>query len=512
MVPTIGDIYCVYVESLQQYAACQVTDLKETGSKGSRQLAAILQLDWTGDQPPDETELLDMKPLSCNYYFWKGTWDHSFVNAEVPPHYVLAGNRAPLITEETRSYSAGWQIGESLYRQHQWDAIDESRREHFKQAAEDYSEIPLGDAMVRKNTSILRNFRPTSAEDVVALAQFPCLTHIEMRGYTEDIIPFLEQNPFIYELHIHEHGQTALDLSKTHLTKLVLDMNRVNSLTLHSRIEFLSFMGDVSPDLHVNAYEKGHRMTLNVAATVPQITALSRLGGLYVREITELDLQPVVHTYPELSELRLWGKPGNVSNIQSIQQLTSLQTLSINDLFGFKGEDFPGPEQLPELSTLRLTSLPSDAAKSIKANYKKAAQTRIDLKIGKPRKPEWLAENLNNPFRDWDGRDHIKAAYAKKAAQTYKQHLKEIRRLSQNMSDLDLIQKQLMLLVEKYTETFNQMEAKANFIETIEREEIYNALVELLDQLESQPGIDQTSAIKVNRKELDEVFEHRRDF
>lgn len=80
------------------------------------------------------------------------------------------------------------------------------------------------------------------------------------------------------------------------------------------------------------------------------------------------------------------------------------------------------------------------------------------------------------------------------------------------MSDLDLIQKQLMLLVEKYTETFNQMEAKANFIETIEREEIYNALVELLDQLESQPGIDQTSAIKVNRKELDEVFEHRRDF
>ncbi|WP_413372223.1 hypothetical protein [Paenibacillus taichungensis] len=512
MVPTVGDIYCVYVGNLQQYAACQVTGLKETGSKGSRQLAAILQLDWTGDQPPDETELLDMKPLSCNYYFWKGDWDHSFVQAVIPPHYVLAGNRAPLVTEETRSYSSGWQIGESLYRQRQWDAIDESRREHFKQAAEDYSVIPLGDAMVGKNTSILRNFRPTSAEDVAALVQFPCLTHIEMHGYTEGIIPFLEQNPFIYELHIHEHGQSALDLSKTQLTKLVLDMNRLNSLTLHSRIDFLSFMGDVPPDLHVNAYEDGQRMTLSVASTVPQVIALSRLGGLHVREITELDLQPVVHTYPELTELRLWGKPGNVSNIQLIQQLTSLKTISLNDLFGFKGEDFPGPEQFPELSTLSLTSLPSDAAKSIKANYKKAAQTRIDLEIGKPRKPEWLSENLSNPFRDWDGRDHIKAAHAKRAAKTYKQHLKEIRKISQNMSDLDLIQKQLMLLVEVYTETFNQMEAKANFIDTIEREEIYNALVELLDQLESQPGIDQTSAIKVNRKELDEVFERRRVF
>lgn len=37
------------------------------------------------------------------------------------------------------------------------------------------------------------------------------------------------------------------------------------------------------------------------------------------------------------------------------------------------------------------------------------------MEITKARKPEWLEENLNNPFRDWDGRDHIKAAHAKKA-------------------------------------------------------------------------------------------------
>ncbi|MHA7579490.1 hypothetical protein ACX12E_03760 [Paenibacillus vandeheii] len=69
-----------------------------------------------------------------------------------------------------------------------------------------------------------------------------------------------------------------------------------------------------------------------------------------------------------------------------------------------------------------------------------------------------------------------------------------------------------MSLVEKYTETVYQLDAKANFIETMEREEIYNALVGLLDQLESQPGMDQTTAIKVNRKELGEVFERPRDF
>lgn len=76
---------------------------------------------------------------------------------------------------------------------------------------------------------------------------------------------------------------------------------------------------------------------------------------------------------------------------------------------------------------------------------------------------------------------------------------------------MGVIQKQLMSLVEKYTETVYQLDATANFIETIEREEIYYALVGLLDQLESQPGMDQTTAIKVNRKELGEVFERTKD-
>ncbi|MEK4660326.1 hypothetical protein MHH93_00435 [Priestia sp. FSL H7-0729] len=30
------------------------------------------------------------------------------------------------------------------------------------------------------------------------------------------------------------------------------------------------------------------------------------------------------------------------------------------------------------------------------------------MEITKARKPVWLEENLNNPFRDWDGRDHIR--------------------------------------------------------------------------------------------------------
>ncbi|MFC9709789.1 hypothetical protein ACFTRD_16755 [Paenibacillus sp. NPDC056933] len=510
MVPTVGDVYCVYVEKIQQYAACQVTGLKETEGKGSYPLAAVLQLDWSGDQLPNEVELHQMKPLICNFYFWKDQFDHSFVNANVPSGYVLVGNVSPLVTVETNSYNGGWQTGNSLYLQREWESIDETRRSPFKQALNDYQNITVGDRVMRRNTSTIRDFSPHSAKDMAELAKLPCLTHIEINGYSESIIPFINDNPLVNEFHLMNHNQISLDFSESHLTKLVLDVSGLELLVLNPKMKSLNFTGNLSPELHIEASENGRWITLNIASDVPQVSGVARLGGLLIRDIKELDLEQIVQLYPELSELRLWGKPGNLSNLESLQCLTHLQEFTTYDPFGFSGEQFPGPEQLPELARLWLTSLPADAAKSIKTRYKKAAAAGLELEVSKPRKPEWLAENLNNPFRDWDGRTHIQATHAKKAAQLYKQCLKEIRLLGQNVNDQEAFQKQLISMVETYTQTFNKMDAKTGFIETIEREEIYVVLMELLDQLEQELGQD--SAIEMNREEIYEVFDRMRDF
>lgn len=512
MIPNVGDIYCVYVEKLQQYAACQVTGLKETESKPSGTLASVLQLDWTGDHLPNEMQLHQMKPLICNFYFWNDRVDHSFVSAIVPSQYVLAGNIAPLYTEETNTYGGGWPIGEKLYLQREWEGIDAIRRAQFKQAVDDDEEVMIGDRLMRRSTSTLRDFSLKSSEDVAELTKLPCLTHIEVDGHTESLFSFIEDNPFINELHIIDHGQTMLDISKSHLTKLVVDVSGLRELILNTKMKSLNFTGELSPDLRIMAHEVGKCITLNVPVDLPQITGISRLEGLYIRDITELNLKPLVEYYPELSELRLWGKPGNVSHIETIQHWPNLQTFTTYDLFGFNGEQFPDPEQLPELTTLWLTSLPADAAKSIKTKYKKSVATGLDVEITKGRKPEWLAENLNNPFRDWDGRDHIKAAHAKKAAQLFKQCLKEIRQLSQVSMEQESINKQLVSIVENYTQTFNKLDAKTRFIETVEREEIYVVLEGLLDQLNEQLELSQDDSIKVNHEELYEVFDRLRDF
>ena len=149
-----------------------------------------------------------------------------------------------------------------------------------------------------------------------------------------------------------------------------------------------------------------------------------------------------------------------------------------------------------------MSSLPEDAAKKAKQLYKKKTERGLDLWIQKPRKPEWLAQNLDNPFRSWDGQENISAANAKKAADLYKKTRAAIRKLEQR-SPSEAAQS-AEALVKAYTESFNKMDKRKYFIETVEREAIYCALVERLDLL--------PPALSINKEKLLEIFDLTRDF
>ena len=75
-----------------------------------------------------------------------------------------------------------------------------------------------------------------------------------------------------------------------------------------------------------------------------------------------------------------------------------------------------------------MTSLPETAAKAAKQLWK--SKPGMDLRITKARKPEWLAQNLDNPFRGWDGAEHIPAAAAKKAANQYRKTRSQLMKLA----------------------------------------------------------------------------------
>ena len=146
MLAKVGDIYSVFSSRLQQYVACQVTAIDDAAS-GSAPLAAILQLDWTGDALPDAAAVQAMRPLVCDYYFWNGRHDHSFASALVPPHYTLIANSAPLVDGEVRSYSGGWLMGDSVWRQRRWEQLDPATRQRFKAASS--QEVIIGGQSLR---------------------------------------------------------------------------------------------------------------------------------------------------------------------------------------------------------------------------------------------------------------------------------------------------------------------------------------------------------------------------
>ncbi|KJD45069.1 hypothetical protein [Paenibacillus terrae] len=509
MIPSVGDIYCVYSDKLQQYVACQITMLRETDSKRNPQLAAVLELDWTGDRLPDGAELHTMKPLVCDFYFWNHRLDHSFVGANVPPNYTLVGNIPPLVQEETNSYSGGWHVGGSLHRQRNWEKIDPGKREQFKAAANDDTLIEIGGQSIRRDTSKINDTILQVIDDMSELDKLPCLMTIHTDNADQALIHYVNSNPLIHELQLASCSSSQLDLRNSHVSRLILNAEGIEELYLNEDLEQLMLSGTLSLGLAIHAHEDGRWMGVQYSADVPTFHGLDRLNALSLTNVKEINMQQIVVRFPHLYELRIWGKPGIISNLHSLEQLKELHRFTTYDLFGFTGEEFPAPDRLPHLSMLWMTSLPTDAGKLIKAAYKKEVPRGLDLSITKARKPEWLAENLDNPFRDWDGREQITAANAKKSAQLYKKMLATVRTLDEQMG-IDTVNATLKSLVTEYTEAFNKMDRRTGFIETVEREEIYMVLAGLLDQVEQQLGEQRKTLI--DRDPLFELFDQLRDF
>ncbi|WP_458122125.1 hypothetical protein [Paenibacillus sp. Z6-24] len=512
MIPQIGDIYCVYSQQLQQYTACQVTDYQEDESGGGGLLAAVLTLDWAGQELPHNDQLHRMHPLICNYFFWKDKLDHSYVNALVPPGYIYVGNIPPLTTSKTHSYGGDWSNGDSVYRQRQWEQIDPVRRREFKEAADDYSEVQIGHASLPRRTHRLDVKMLSGLEDWSELRKLPCLTEIHTDRYDENLLAYLRSNPFLIKLSLSGECPAVMDLSGTHITDLSLNVDRLEQLITGEQTTQLHLSGSASAPWTIQTPDQGRGMTLSVGhpGLLFSLQGLQRLHSLYVYQIQELDMQELIQRFPHLHQLRLWGKPGVISQMNTLIRLSNLHGFSTHDLFGFTGEEFPAPEQLPYLSSLWLSSLPADAAKSIKKAYKPRIPLGLDLSVTKPRNPQWLEGNLHNPFRDWDGREHIAAAHARKAAQLYKKMLSAIRKLDAQAAERDIIE-QLVALVTEYTEAFNKMDKRKSFIDTIEREEIYAVLEQLLDQAELRYG-QQKNPLPVDREQLYSLFDELRDF
>lgn len=497
MIAKAGDIYCVYNKSLKKYTACQVTKIDDSGKKPQ---ATIISLDWVSDELPKEEELALMKPLYIDYMYWGGTFNIKRVDVNVPLNYVYVANVKPLNNEDTGTYG-GWNSGVEIYNQFKWLKIPKKQRDAFK-AADASSEHVEFEGNRRRLGTHSENDMWHDFDDALSLRVFPCLSSLTVTKWHKNLFEYLNSNPFIRELVIENHGKSSLDFSETTIDRLSVDMTGLEELILNDDLSMLFLLGEVKDGCKITSPSFGSDLILYCDGSVPKIQGLEGLEKLYIRTITELDIADILRAYPKLRELRLWGKSGNLINFAKISEFSELEVLTTMDLFGFTADEVPKPESLQKLYMLWMDSLPEDAAKEVKKLYKKRKGEGLDLWITKPRKAEWLAQNLENPFRSWDGEEHITPANAKKAADIYRKTRAAMVKLIEAPSKD--IEKDAEALVRDYTEGFNKMDKKKPFIDTVERDEVFTALDGILSLIPDELGIDQDKLL--------DLFDQLKDF
>ncbi len=488
MLAKAGDVYCVYNNYLKKYTACQITKIEENDKNPK---AVILPLDWSGEEPLKEAELSSLQPLYKDFMYWNRGIDLSNVDVNVPANYTFVGNVTPLTDESTNSY-ATWGDGYEVYRQLKWQEIPKEQRDTFKEADKSKEKVIFAgkEYLISKHHL---NDEWTPFEDALELKVFPCLSKLTLKKWHENVYEYLQSTPFITELVLENHNQTKLDFSKTSVCTLSIDMTGVEELILNDGLEQLILLGEVRKDCNIQANGNEEALLLQCDKVIPKLKGLEALGKLHVIKIEELDIEEVLNAYPKLTELRLWGKPGNLVHFDKLPEFQQLEVFTTMDLFGFTAEDIPTPDRLPNLYMFWMESLPEDAAKVTKKLYKKRKEDGLHLWISKPRKPEWLAQNLDNPFRSWDGQENITPANAKKAAALYRKTRADMVKLVE--SSPDEMMQGATELVKLYTEGFNKMDKGKYFIETVEREDIYTALDDILDLIPAEFNIDKENLL-----------------
>ncbi|MFC0434807.1 hypothetical protein [Kutzneria buriramensis] len=221
------------------------------------------------------------------------------------------------------------------------------------------------------------------------------------------------------------------------------------------------------------------RYSADEFAALPD-TVRTDVTVLEITDIVSLDCGRVVQLFPRLDELMLTGDLGDLTSAHRLNELRSLRRIYVSDLFGMSKEDRLLPRHVPELEILCLDGIPTEYAAAMRAAWRPEIPHGVLVDITRGRKPEWVAENRDNPLRDWDGREHISDARYKKSVALYKATRRAVLDALAGAADRDRLEH----LGREYGEAFNQLDGRVPFIETEEREELFDALAHIVGDAE----------------------------
>jgi hypothetical protein len=230
----------------------------------------------------------------------------------------------------------------------------------------------------------------------------------------------------------------------------------------------------------------------------------SDILALKVDEVKALDCAPLVEVLPGLRRLMFSGALGRLENAGHLNRLSSLKVLAITNLFGMTKSDVLLPGRAPALEWLALHSVPREYGAAMRSAWAPELAKGCYTVISGLRTPDWLAENLENPLRDWDGREHISAAKFRRSVAQYKATRQAVLAAIADPAAADF-KARLVELGREFGQAFNKLAKSDDFIETEEREELFAALIAIPEASGSLSGEAANEAAGWLEQGLDEA-------
>ncbi|WP_206159152.1 hypothetical protein, partial [Campylobacter showae] len=286
----------------------------------------------------------------------------------------------------------------------------------------------------------------------------------------------------------------SLDISRTRLQQLVLHASGTEEITLNGSLWRLAINGDTSRLKSAHCPFDGELLSVQLELNGGEfcIRGLEKLRDLRIfsQRGEYIDLACVAASFPNLREIFINAQGGTLNNIDALAKFKHLKDVWLSDVYGF--ERFPTRAQLPHLKRLWLWSAPKSACEAARAQFKDIE----NFAVRQPRSKQWLAANLNNPLRGWDGREGVSAATAKKAMKAYIDAHKKLSALEAKPASSEFKTEKTEILKE-FIAVFNAIDAKYS-IDTMEREEIWEAFCKLAElaavDAKAQDAIWETNA------------------
>lgn len=463
--PIVGAVYGVYVEELKKYGAYQILEVL----KGS---ICYIALDYLEPEPPKEGILPDLRPFYQERYRYHHALAMEYIsNDRIPSDYVFCGVCPPVTNKSCGVYGGNkWGYGIEYLSEMDWRQGDTKQKENYKKYIYGGEWVNLSKGSFRKNEQVLTTALYEAVGHNFSVELFPCITKVEIEGPNPEILDCIAGASLIQSFRWTSPQTEVLDFRNLQqIHSFELDGTGVKRICLSDDVRYLKLTGKLQPELQIIGKTIGLNLSMEDADL--RDYGLSDVHKLDVFKIKELDLGEIPLLFPELRSLSLWGNPGIINNMEALEQLPYLRELIISDLFGFSAEDMKVLERIPELRGLDLYSIPKEAGTTVRKTWK----GKLDyLEVKRLRSDDWLRENLENPFRDWDGSEFVPTAAYKKTIQQYKKTKKQLEQVS--------TKEEAVAAAKEYGLSFNRLNRQYDqFIETDEREDLFHVLESLYE-------------------------------